>query len=232
MNHDSSTLARRPGATLAPKVGSRLAAALVAVSLSTLSLVASVSSAASTACPFCGKNLIRNPGAEAGLGVTADGATGAVPGWTNVAGQFGAAKYTGFNVGWFSAKSKGPADRGKNYFFGGTTAAATTAKASIGKQAIKVPAAAAGHKVTLSGWLGNYVSNTTQVRAEFTDSSGKVIAALQIGPDTTIGGQDMAFRTRSGNVPRGTMTVNIVVTFTDHANYNLAGADNLSLVLS
>ena len=71
-------------------------------------------------------------------------------------GQFGAAAYTGFGVGWFSASSKGPVDKGKNYFFGGTTTAATSAKASIGSQTIKLPASAAGHKATLSGWLGNY----------------------------------------------------------------------------
>ena len=57
-------------------------------------------------------------------------------------------------------------------------------------------------------------------------------AALRIGPDTTIASSDMAFRTRSGTVPPGTSTVVVVITFTDHANYNLAGADDLALVLS
>ena len=82
--------------------------------------------------------------------MTATGANGAVPHWTNAAGQFGAAAYTGFGVGWFNATSKGPTDRGKNYFFGGTTTAATSAKASIGSQTIKLPAGAAGHKATLA----------------------------------------------------------------------------------
>ncbi len=42
----------------------------------------------------------------------------------------------------------------------------------------------------------------------------------------------MAFRTRKGVVPGGAKQVEVVITFTDHANYNLAGADSLSLVLS
>ncbi len=211
----------------------RRASALVAVlALAALTLVAVGSSSTTKACAFCGKNLIKNPGAEAGRGLTTTDVRGIVPGWTNAAGQFGAASWNGFGVGWFSARSKGPKVRGKNYFFGGTTPDATGAKASIGTQTIKLPAAAAGHRATLSGWLGNYSSNTTQVRAQFMDASGAALSAVRIGPDTTIGGADMALRTRSGVVPHGAKSVLVSVTFTDHANYNLAGADSLSLVLS
>ena len=134
----------------------------------------------------------QEPGAEGGRGQNEPGETGNVPGWTNTAGAFGAAAYTGFGVGWFNATSQGPKNRGKNYFFGGTSTAATSAHATIGTQTIKLPAAAAGHKATLSGWLGNYNADTAQVRAAFTDASGKVLAAVRIGPDTTIGGSDMA----------------------------------------
>ncbi len=209
-----------------PAAAMVLATALVALTL------AGGGFARSSACSFCGKNLIRNPGAEGGRGQNEPGETGNVPGWTTTAGAFGAAAYTGFGVGWFNATSQGPKNRGKNYFFGGTSTAATSAHATIGTQTIKLPAAAAGHKATLSGWLGNYNADTAQVRAAFTDSSGKVLAAVRIGPDTTIGGSDMAFRTRSGKVPKGATGVSVIVTFTDHANYNLAGADDLSLVLS
>lgn len=205
---------------------------LVAAVASALSLSAGGFSATSAACSFCGKNLIKNPGAEGGKGQNASGETGAVPGWTNTAGGFGAAAYTGFGIGWFTATSQGPKDRGKNYFFGGTTTAATSAHASIGTQTIKVPATAAGRKATLSGWLGNYSSNTASVRAEFLDASGKMLSAVRIGPDSTIGGGNMALRTRSGVVPAKTAAISVVITFTDHANDNLAGADDLSLVLS
>ena len=191
--------------------------------------------APASVCGFCGKNLIKNPGAEAGAGVTAVGAYGAVPGWTNKAGQFSAASYA-FPNGWFSATSKGSPKRGKNYFFGGTTVAATSAKATIGTQTIKLPAAAAGHTVTLGGWLGNYgtgpTANTTQVRADFADAGGTVLARLRIGNDTTISGTDMAFRSRKRLVPRGTTQVIITVTFSGGTNYKLAGADDLSLVVA
>ncbi len=228
MNRHSTPLSNAP----ARSRRRTLVAAAVAIAASVTALaVAGVGSASSAACPFCAKNLIKNPGAEAGRGQNNVGEVGNVPGWTSTAGQFGAAAYTGFGVGWFSVRSKGPKSRGRNYFFGGTTTAATTAHASIGTQVIKVPAAAGRHKATLSGWLGNYGMDTAQVRAQFTDSAGKVLAALRIGPDTTIGGQDMEFRTRSGTVPAGTRSITVVVTFTDHANYNLAGADDLSLVL-
>jgi hypothetical protein len=210
----------------------RAAALLAGAAAAALALATAALSAPAGACGACGRNLIKNPGADGGRGQNQPGEVGAVPGWTNTAGQFSAAAYTGFGVGWFTATSKGPTDRGKNYFFGGTTTAATSAHATIGTQTIKAPAGAAGHKATLSGWLGNYGSNTAQVRAEFLDSSGKVLSAIRIGPDTTIGGSDMALRTRSGTVPPGTAGIAIVVTFTDHANYNLAGADSLSLVLS
>jgi hypothetical protein len=191
------------------------------------------SSAGSAGCAFCGKNLIKDPGAEGARGLTAPGAKGAVPGWTNTAGQFSAGAYTGFGIGWFNATTKGPTDRGKNYFFGGTTTEATTAAATIGTQTIPLPASAAGHKATLSGWLGNYPpNNTAKVLAQFLDNSGKVLVVIRIGPDTTIAGQDMALRTRSATVPPGAVNVAVVVTFTDHANYSLAGADNLSLVIS
>jgi hypothetical protein len=189
------------------------------------------SAAPTAACSFCGKNLVLNPGAEAGKGLNAAGALGNVPHWTNAAGQVGAAAYTGFGVGWFNATSKGPKGKGKNYFFGGTTTAATGAKASIGTQTIKLPAGAARHKVTLSGWLGNYSANMASVRAAFTDASGKTLAAIRIGPDTTIGGTDMAFRSRTGTVPAGAVSATVTITFTDHVNYNLAGADGISLLL-
>jgi hypothetical protein len=208
---------------------------IVLVLLGAMLAAATAAAAPSKACGVCGKNLIKNPGAEAGAGVTAVGAYGAVPGWTNEAGQFGAASYT-FPNGWFSKTAKGSPKRGKNYFFGGTTTDAVTAKATIGTQTIKLPAAAAGHRVVLGGWLGNYGSgptgNMTQVRAEFANAEGAVLARLRIGNDTTISGTDMAFRSRKGTVPRGATQVTIVVSFAGGNNYKLAGADDLSLVLA
>jgi len=203
---------------------------VTAAALVTLGL--SMTATAAKGCPVCGKNLIKNPGADAGLGVTAVGASGQVPGWTIVSGQFGAASYA-FPNGWFSARSKGPAKRGKNYFFGGTTTEAVTAPASVGTQTIPLPRSAAGRKATLSGWLGNYVENRSQVRAEFMDAAGNVLTRVRIGPAVTISGTDMALRSRSGKVPAKTTQVRISVIFSGGgAAYKLAGADSLSLVLA
>ena len=205
---------------------------ILALALLSASTILATASAGTTACAFCGKNLIKNPSAEGGAGITAVDASGIVPGWTNEAGQFGAASYA-FPNGWFSARSKGPKGKGKNYFFGGTTRPAIDAPATIGKQVITLPAAAAGKKATLSGWLGNYSKNYAQVRAEFADAGGAVLSRVRIGPDTTIGGTDMQARSRSVTVPAGAKQVTIVVTFAGGgANYKLAGVDALSLVLS
>jgi len=217
------------------KKSGRMTSALACVAMLVLALAAAASAAPAATCGICGKNLIKNPGAEAGAGVTAVGAYGVVPGWTNTAGQFGAASYT-FPNGWFGKSSKGSPKRGKNYFFGGTTTEATSANATVGTQTIKLPAAAAGRKVTLGGWVGNYgtgpSANMTQVRADFADASGTVLARLRIGNDTTVSGTDMAFRSRKGKVPAGATQVTIVVSFAGGNNYKLAGADELSLVLA
>jgi hypothetical protein len=195
-------------------------------------LMLSLTATAAKGCPVCGKNLIKNPGAELGRGVTAVGAFGGVPGWTIEGGQFGAASYA-FPNGWFSARSQGPKNRGKNYFFGGTSEAAIMGPASIGSQTIKLPASAKGRKATLSGWLGNYGKSRAQVRAQFLDAAGTQLSLVRIGPVVGTGGTDMVFRSRSGKVPAKATQVKVSVNFGPNvASYNLAGADSLSLLLS
>ena len=214
-----------------PPVSQRAATALLAVAVSALVLAAVGSSAPSVGCALCGKNLIKNPGAELGRGQTTPNETGAVPDWTKTAGAFGAAAYS-FAGGWITTTSTGPKDKGKNYFFGGTGPAAANVPANVGTQTIKVPASAAGHKATLSGWIGNYGADTAQVRAEFMDASGKIISSIRIGPSTTIASGDMGERGRTGTVPPATTSVEVVITLTDHVNDDYAGVDDLSLVLS
>lgn len=220
--NDITTAARRTALPLVVLVGT----------LTAVALVVAFTASAARGCGICGKNLIKNPGAELGRGVMAVDAFGAVPGWSNESGQFGAASYA-FPNGWFSAKSQGPKTRGKNYFFGGTTRTAVEASASVGKQTIPLPATAVGRKATLSGWLGNYGTIRSQVRAEFTDAAGAVLSTVRIGPVVTTGSTNMALRSRTGTVPANTKQVVISVIFGPNAaSYNLAGADNLSLILS
>ncbi len=227
--NDTATSGSSPDGGL--RKARRRAAALLACSVVALALVAAGSSARSAACSFCGKNLVKNPGAESGKGQNAVNESGAVPGWTKTTGAFGAALYTAAGLN-FTPTGMGPKDKGKNYFFGGDIPGAQFPE-SVGTQTIKLPAGAVGHKATLSGWLGNYSNDTAQVRAQFMDGSGKMISALRIGPDTTISTSgDMAFRTRSATVPAGAASIAVVITFTDHNNANEAGADDISVVVS
>ncbi len=213
-------------------VGARMTTALGSILLLAAVMLATTAAAApGQKCSACGKNLIRNPGAESGAGITAVGAFGAVPGWTNTAGQFGAASYA-FPNGWFSATSKGSPKRGKNYFFGGTTTEAVQAKASIGTQAIKLPAAAAGRKATLSGWLGNYdeehLAGARGVRGRRRQGAGEAQDRprhddLRHGHGPSQQDRDGSTRRDAGDRRRDLHQSN---------QYNLAGADDLSLVLS
>lgn len=216
--------------TMLEKIRSRLTVASAVVGIVAMA-ASSAAAAPGAACGLCGKNLIRNPGGEGGRGVMTPEAFGAVPGWTNEQGQFSAAAYAA-NF-WFTATTPGSPTRGKNYLFGGSTGEAIQATATIGKQTIKLPAAAVGRKATLRGWLGNYSDGpSAQVRAEFADPSGAVLARLRIGADTTLS-RGMSLRSRTGTVPRGASQVIIVVTFAGKAGTpKLAGVDDLSLVLS
>jgi hypothetical protein len=84
------TQGRRGGSKGFIRIGMVLGVLVVTVA----AMLALTTTAPAGTCSACGKNLIKNPGAEAGAGVTAVGAYGNVPGWTSEAGQFGAASYT------------------------------------------------------------------------------------------------------------------------------------------
>ena len=217
---------RRPGVRVA------LGAALL---LLTALLATAAAAAPGATCGVCGKNLIKNPGAESGAGITAVGAFGAVPGWTNDAGQFGAASlHVPERV--VLRQVEGLAEAGEELLLRRDDDRGRLREGDHRQADDQASGGRGGTQVTLGGWLGNYGSgpsaNMTQVRAEFADASGAVLARLRIGNDTTISGTDMAFRSRKGTVPKGATQVTIVVSFANGNNYKLAGADDLSLVLA
>ena len=73
-------------------------------------------------CHACGRNLIANPGAEAGKGTATDSVV-KVPDWKQT-GAFTAAQYAwGADL---STTTPGPTNRGKNYFYGGPSALLST----------------------------------------------------------------------------------------------------------
>src|ERR1700733_10606448 len=76
---------------------------------------AAEASSAPGPCHACGRNLIANPGADAGKGTATDSVV-KVPDWKQT-GAFTAAQYA-----WdadLSTTTPGPTKRGKNYFYGG-----------------------------------------------------------------------------------------------------------------
>lgn len=196
-------------------------------------VAASASPAASNPCPSCGHNLIVNPGAEQGKGANGDVKV-KTPGWKQTK-NFTETLYT-WSSGDVSPTSKGPKQRGKNYFYGGPDSAKST-----GTQLIKITAKGVGSgKVhyALSGWLGGFSSqgdNATLV-VTFENSQGKVVGTTKIGPVTAAQRKDvseMLLRKTSGVVPASTRNVQVqlIMKRTDGSD-NDGLADNLSLAFT
>jgi hypothetical protein len=184
-------------------------------------------------CPACGRNLIANPGAEAGKGADADVVV-KVPDWVGT-GAFTAAQYA-WSGGDLTATTPGPTKRGKNYFYGGPSALVST-----GTQFIKVGTAGiSAGRVTyvLNGWLGGYLDqgDNAKLIATFESSSGSALKTAQIGPVTAAQRHDVTglfFRQGTGKVPAATekIKVELVMTLLEGGD-NDGMADNLSLIFS
>lgn len=189
--------------------------------------------ASRSSCPICGKNLIVNPGAEAGTGAAGDDVV-KIPGWK---GSFG---FTAGRYAWASsdvtAASPGPPGRGKNYFYGGP-AVTGSGNVTTGTQTIPLPRAGGLH-ATLSGWLGGYSSqgDDTRLTVTFSGSGSQTLGILKIGPVSSAqrgSVSKLLFRSAGTMVPRGTTSAKVVLTMTRYAGSDNDGlADNLSLVLS
>lgn len=218
------------------RTGSRFvlitAAAATAVGLMP-AVAASASPAASNPCPSCGHNLIVNPGAETGKGADGDLKV-KTPGWKQTS-NFTEVLYT-WSSGDVSPTSKGPKQRGKNYFCGGPDNAKST-----GTQTIKITAKGVGSgKVhyALSGWFGGFSSQTDNATllVTFENGAGKAVGTAQVGPVTASQRKDvseMLQRTASGVVPSSTRSVLLkLVMKRDSGSDNDGIADNLSLVFT
>jgi len=214
------------------RTGLVLAAIAAALAVSPAASARSHAAAAS-ACPSCGHNLIQNPGAETGKGANGDTVV-TVPDWKQTAG-FTAALYS-WSGGDLSAKTPGPKDRGKNYFYGGPSSAQST-----GTQVIAVaPGGISSGTVdyALSGWLGGFDSQADYavLRLTFEDASGKAIATTQIGPVTETqrkGASELLYRSDTGTVPAATEQIKVELIMVRKSGSDDDGlADNLSLVLT
>jgi hypothetical protein len=212
-----------------------LAAAVSVVAASSIANMAGVAAAAGRpnfTCPACGRNLIANPGAEAGKGANGDSVV-KVPDW-KVTGDFTTELYTSGED--LSPTSPGPGHRGKNYFYGGPYATQST-----GSQIIKVGTSGiTSGKVTyvLSAWLGGYADqgDYTTLTATFETSAGKPLSKVTIGPVTAAQRHDtseLLERQSTGVVPASTVNIKIEMVMVKLVGGDDDGmADNLSLVFS
>ncbi len=183
-------------------------------------------------CHACGRNLIANPGADAGKGADADVIV-KVPDWKPT-GAFTAAQYAwGADL---SATTPGPTKRGKNYFYGGPSASVST-----GTQVVKVGTGgiSAGRvSYVLSAWLGGYSDQPDNARliVTFESSAGTALKTTTIGPVTVGQRHDVSglfLRQGTGKVPAGTEQIKVeLVMMLLEGGDNDGLADNLSLVLS
>ena len=153
------------------------------------------------ACGICGKNLIKNPGADLGAGITAVDAFGAVPGLDERSGTV-RRRLVHVPERLVLEDRRARRTRGKNYFFGGTTPCGSRG-AGDDRQADDQ---ASGSR---AGSQGDAQRLARQLREElragagrqFADASGSRARRGQIGPDTTISGTDMQARSRSMKCP-------------------------------
>jgi hypothetical protein len=185
------------------------------------------------------KNLILNPGAEAGAG-SSTGAIVHIPNWNPTgatAVTYGATGGGGFPT----AQTPGPTKRGVNFFAGGPHHHREDVESLEQTVALDAYAGAidAGHvKFTLSGWLGGTGSDTDSavVYLVFYSASQQFLSSATLGPVTAADRSNVTkllSRTAKAQVPATARSVLVDVEFDGGAgNYNNAYADNLSLVLT
>jgi hypothetical protein len=183
-------------------------------------------------CHACGRNLIANPGAEAGKGTSTDSIV-KVPDWKQT-GAFTAATYA-----WdadLSTTTPGPTKRGKNYFYGGPSAMLST-----GTQVITVGTGGISSgrvSYVLSAWLGGYSDqpDNAQLIVTFENSAGTALKTRTIGPVTVAQRHDVSglfFRQHTGKVPAETRKIKVELEMMLREGGDNDGlADNLSLVFS
>jgi hypothetical protein len=183
------------------------------------------------------KNIILNPGAEAGPGST-DGSTVPVPHWTvPKGGTFTAVQY-GASGGFPTKTGPGPKNRGANFFAGGDEAKANTQTATQ-TDSLKAYAGviAAGATFTLAGYLGGYSSQTDNATVTVTweSSTGTSLGTATIGPVTPAGRHDVTgllAKSLTGTVPAGSASALVTIKCLRHeGSYNDGYADNLSLTI-
>jgi uncharacterized protein (TIGR03437 family) len=167
------------------------------------------------------RNLLVNPGAEAGPAAARGAIAVDVPGWTRM---------TAFSVERYDPTMAASPNRGAALFTAGEDSVA-----SVGVQDVDVSAAAAeidsGRvRYAVSGWLGGYASpsGSSELTVEFRDWNDTRLGGVSLGVTAADrgGAAKLLARSDEGVVPVGTRQVRVTVKMTRGC------ADDLSLVLS
>lgn len=181
-------------------------------------------------------NLIINGGAEAAPG-SGDGEAVAVPGWTVLQGQFTAVRYGGAE-GFPGASSPGPADRGANFFAGGSGSAIAEAYQEIDVADLASDIDAGQVNYTLTGYFGGFQGQQDQAFAylSFRDATADLSLSPHVGhvsAEERASQTGLLPRSVSGPVPPGTRTIQVYLFISrSSGSYSDGYADNLTLTLA
>ncbi len=211
-------------------MNSRLILKMVVTGIVALAAVTSVGAA-----PTLGKNLVKNPGAEAGPGAPSTGTTIAPPRWT-ATGNVTAAQYGG--SGFPTTTSPGPEKRGVNLFAGGSGTAGSSMEQRINVGALSDQINTGNIGYSLAAYLGGagVQDDRATVDVTFADVEGNALgsdslpAVLAADRGNVTG---TIRRKARGLVPVNTRYILVTVTFTwAEGTYSNGYAEALSLILN
>lgn len=180
-----------------------------------------------------GTNLIFNGDAESISGTNDYTPDRGVAWWFDIAsttiGVYGAT--TNFP----GVASPGPADRGANFFLGGTTNGSILQRINLADIAADVDDP--GLDYTLSGWFGGAGAQEdwASLTARFLNAAGAVIGSNVVGQVTAAergGVTGLFLRSTNGTLPAGARFVEFTLTNRVITGMNDASADNLSFILT
>ncbi len=183
-----------------------------------------------------GRNLLKNPEAEDGVGVADLEDTSTLPGW-RVENRPLALQY-GKVEGYPGLKSPGPSGRGTNCFAGGADPGVSVASQTIQLKSLAAFVDAGGVAYDLKAYLGGSwdLPDSGVVKAIFRNGAGQGLSLATLGPVTandrtnTVG---LLQRTTTGKIPAGSRSMEIRLELTGtNSFHNYAVADNLDITLS
>lgn len=179
------------------------------------------------------RNLVQNPGAEAGPALaSAQEARVAIPSW-NTTGPITAVKYGGEDFQ--GPNSYGPRDRGNNYFAVIDTVNPATATQVIDLSAGAAEIDAGRVRFYLEAYIAAALPTRSGLRATFLDASGRPLleAVAAAAREEDQPGADLLLRTVNGFVLPNTRSVRLVLDLqTSPAGAGYASADNLSFTMA